>query len=355
MNRGQRLLGAGFLLAVSLLLIDVSGSRPAYAQKGGKQGAASSKNDPKFLELFRDAVGTASKSTYRIVCDGKDTALGVAVTADGFLLTKASDLTGKIAVRTHDGLLLPAKLVGVHEAHDLAMLKVEATGFLPVEWSDTRVVRVGHFVVSCGTGALPAAVGVVSVAARDVPVAKGGGPAPKGGGKDNGAQLGVWLDDSPKGALVTELMPNTPAVKANLKAKDIITAWNDKAVKDSTSLLQMLAQHKPGDTITLKVLRGDEELQLQATLGKKPAGPARADVQNNMGSKLSNRRTGFPVVLQHDSVVLPEDCGGPLVDLEGRVIGINIARAGRVESYAIPAETIRPLLGDLMSGKLAPK
>jgi serine protease Do len=74
-----------------------------------------------------------------------------------------------------------------------------------------------------------------------------------------------------------------------------------------------------------------------------------------MGSVLSNRTNGFPVVLQHDSVVLPTDCGGPLVDLQGRVIGINIARAGRVESDAVPSETIRPLLADLMSGKLAPK
>src|SRR5262249_9509487 len=33
---------------------------------------------------------------------------------------------------------------------------------------------------------------------------------------------------------------------------------------------------------------------------------------------------------------------------------INVARAGRTESYAIPSEVVRPLLPDLMSGKLAP-
>jgi len=37
------------------------------------------------------------------------------------------------------------------------------------------------------------------------------------------------------------------------------------------------------------------------------------------------------------------------------VIGINIARAGRTESYAIPADAAQSLLLDLMSGKLAPK
>jgi serine protease Do len=181
-------------------------------------------------------------------------------------------------------------------------------------------------------------------------------PPPKANPKGPNASagyLGVYLVDANKGALVTDVLPNTAAAKANVKADDVILAVSDKAVKDTAELLQTLAKHKPGDTVALRILRGETELELKATLGKLPGG--RADVQNNMGSKLSNRRTGFPIILQHDSVVLPEDCGGPLVDLEGRVIGLNIARAGRVESYAIPAETIRPLLADLMSGKLAPK
>ncbi len=42
------------------------------------------------------------------------------------------------------------------------------------------------------------------------------------------------------------------------------------------------------------------------------------------------------------------------MDLDGKVIGINIARAGRVESYALPAATVRSMLPDLMSGKLSP-
>ena len=36
------------------------------------------------------------------------------------------------------------------------------------------------------------------------------------------------------------------------------------------------------------------------------------------------------------------------------MIGINIARAGRVESYALPASLIRPLLPELMSRKPTP-
>ena len=39
-----------------------------------------------------------------------------------------------------------------------------------------------------------------------------------------------------------------------------------------------------------KVLRGTEEMELKATLGKRPTGPNRSDTQNNMGSRLSSRR-----------------------------------------------------------------
>src|SRR5262249_11927645 len=48
-------------------------------------------------------------------------------------------------------------------------------------------------------------------------------------------------------------------------------------------------------------------------------------------------------------------CGGPLVDLDGKTVGINIARAGRTETYAIPSEEVQALLADLKSGKLTGK
>ena len=70
---------------------------------------------------------------------------------------------------------------------------------------------------------------------------------------------------------------------------------------------------------------------------------------------MSKKRGGFPVILQHDTVIKPTDCGGPLVDLDGKAVGINIARAGRTESYAIPTEAVLGLIADLKSGKLAPK
>jgi len=55
----------------------------------------------------------------------------------------------------------------------------------------------------------------------------------------------------------------------------------------------------------------------------------------------SIRLSGFERVIQHDTVINPDQCGGPLVDTKGRIIGMNIARAGRVVSYALPATLLR--------------
>ena len=77
--------------------------------------------------------------------------------------------------------------------------------------------------------------------------------------------------------------------------------------------------------------------------------PSREEFQNQLGGDLSQRRFGFPAAFQHDTVVKPTDCGSPLVNLDGKVVGINIARAGRTETYAIDQETILGLVDEMLT------
>src|SRR5207248_718654 len=154
------------------------------------------------------------------------------------------------------------------------------------------------------------------------------------------------------GVKVAQVMPKTPAADIGIKNNDLILSLQGMNVTDPDTFMEMMTRQKAGDVVTLKVRRGDEELEFKPKLTKRPSN--RGDMQNNMGSELSSRRTGYPTILQYDAVVKPVDCGGPIVDLEGRVIGINICRAGRTESWAVPSEVIRPLLAELKSGKLAP-
>jgi serine protease Do len=47
----------------------------------------------------------------------------------------------------------------------------------------------------------------------------------------------------------------------------------------------------------------------------------------------------------------PNEVGGPVVDLKGRVIGMNIARSGRIECFAIPAASVEKLISTAGDGK----
>ena len=79
-----------------------------------------------------------------------------------------------------------------------------------------------------------------------------------------------------------------------------------------------------------------------------------AAMQHALTGDVNARSGDFPAVFQHDTVIRAVDCGGPIVDLDGHVLGINIARAGRTETYAIPADLILPLIQPLESGQMAP-
>lgn len=303
------------------------------------------RNSPKVRAAFRDAVVKASQSTVRVKCDGKEAALGIVIKPDGWIITKASELKNPIVVQLKDGREVDARLVGTHAKHDLAMLKVEIKGLMPVDFVESKIAPVGNWVITPGPDGKPLAIGVVSVAARKISNRDALTLSPSSG------YLGIALADH--GTRISEVLPDTGAAKAGLKVNDTILAVGDKAIADMEGFLALLGTHKPGETLQLRVKRDGKELEVKATLGKRPT--ARADFQNQLGGELSRHRRGFPAILQHDTVLKPHDCGGPLVDLDGKVIGINIARAGRTESYAIPSEEILPLLPNLMSDQQTPR
>ncbi len=298
------------------------------------------RTNPKFVAAFREVVDPLASCVVRVQCDGKDTCLGTIVGADGWILAKAHDLHGRITCHLGDGNAFEARLVGVHEPHDLAMLRINGRLLNVARFADSKKAFAGSWVASVGASANAAVIGVVSVPTRKV----------------NEAYLGVQVDSEFNGLVVKGILKNSAAWKAGLQSKDVLLRVNGNIIADADHLQQLLADLKPGDAIALRIRRGDNEYELKTVLqSREQAGDFRSEFQNRLGSELSNRRSGYSVILQHDSVLKPTDCGGPLVDLKGRVVGVNISRAGRVETWAIPAEVVQPLLADLQSGRYAPK
>jgi len=287
---------------------------------------------------FREVVVAPAQSTVRVLCDGRRAALGTIVASDGLVLTKASELTGRLVCHLFDGRQLEAQLVGVNDECDLALLKIAADALPAIRWSDAEPPPVGSWLATAGLESVPLCIGVVSVAPRQIERRQ---PA-----------LGVIIEEGDQGPVIREVMPRSGAAKAGLKPNDVITQLDGKPVESRYGLIQTIRGRRSGDTVRLQVLRGGQGVTADVELRDLTEIANGEMFQEEVGGRLSKRRTGFPLALQHDTVLLPNQCGGPLVDLDGKVVGINIARASRVASYALPASAIKPVLEKLKAGQL---
>ncbi len=79
-----------------------------------------------------------------------------------------------------------------------------------------------------------------------------------------GIQPGMAEDDLP-GVLVEEVFTDTAADEAGIRDGDVITAWGNETIEGLRDLFAMLQEHKPGDTVTLTVLRDGMPLVVQVT------------------------------------------------------------------------------------------
>ena len=71
-----------------------------------------------------------------------------------------------------------------------------------------------------------------------------------------------------RGALVAEVMKNTPAERAGVKTGDIIVGFDGKEIKESSDLPTQVARVAPGTTVQLKVLRDARKSTLPLTVGE---------------------------------------------------------------------------------------
>ncbi len=85
------------------------------------------------------------------------------------------------------------------------------------------------------------------------------------------------------GVKVQKVQPGSAAEKAEVKDNDIILAVDGTKVLDPAHLKILISKHIAGEKIKLLVKRGDEEKEIEATLGeappKKPAGRPRITPQ----------------------------------------------------------------------------
>lgn len=122
-------------------------------------------------------------------------------------------------------------------------------------------------------------------------------------GKVSRGRLGVMIQevtkelaesfglDKPRGALVTLVQKGGPADKGGLKAKDIITRFDDKVVKTSSDLPRIVGATKPGSNVSVHVWRNGSVKKMMVQVDEFPSDEKDASLENkkNKESNVYNR------------------------------------------------------------------
>lgn len=87
--------------------------------------------------------------------------------------------------------------------------------------------------------------------------------------------------DQHGGALVSEVLPGSPAEKAGLLSGDVIVSVNGGPVEDPHDLARIIAQQPAGSDVKLSLWRSGETLSIDATTGKMPPRDQLAGMQND--------------------------------------------------------------------------
>jgi len=85
--------------------------------------------------------------------------------------------------------------------------------------------------------------------------------------RPGGAFLGIGCQPDQQGCVIYTVRTNTAADKGDLRVSDVIYEYEGKKVTDFESLTTMISENAPGDTVTIKIIRGNEKLAKKIALG----------------------------------------------------------------------------------------
>jgi serine protease Do len=279
--------------------------------------------------------------------DEKGELLGLATAwgTNGFLVAKAGDhlTTSNLLARAFGGRPVPARRAGYDAANDLLLLKANLRG-LGGPPASPGEPAIGDFLFSVeGEKRLTLRGGIVSARARPVEKREG--------------YMGIRMADrrsGEAGVRIFDVLAGSGAEEAGLRPNDVLLTVEGTPVDNQEEVRAIVFKHDPGEALNVRFRRGEEEVDAKVRL--KHASTLNGDLFDRnqlMSGETSRRKTGFTRVLQHELTLNRRAMGGPLLDTEGRLVGLNISRVNRVEVYALPWPVVEASVRTLLDAHRA--
>lgn len=324
------------LFVVSTQLSSAQGGLPADQRINGKRVWAA-------FEAHREILQRSSAVIYTDERARVKSLYGTVVSEDGHILTKASEIEGKshLSVRIGGDLYSEVDLLGVDDEWDIALLKVSSEQPLtPIVLSSDDDVRQGHWVVSNGSTTRiqrRVRLGIVSAETRKISATK------------SHVVLGVEFEkDKESQWKVANVSEDKGAQKAGIQVGDVIISADGTELDEREDLIELLKKKRPGDKVAIELKRDEKKHRLDVELSAREEKMTRNEQMSGGEDQLSSRRSEFPRVIDHDTPLTKVSVGGPLLNLDGVCIGMNIARASRVSTFAIPARELREIIAKMI-------
>jgi serine protease Do len=342
--------------------------------------------DSPFYDFFRRFGVPAPSQEDAPVKHGQGS--GFIVSSDGLILTNAHVVgnSSEITVKLTDRREFSAKVIGIDEVSDVAVLRIDAQGLPAVKIGDPNKLKVGEWVVAIGSPfgfENTVTSGIVSGKSRSLPDGRyvpfiqtdvavnpgnSGGPlfnmkgevvginsqifSRTGGymglsfaipvdvainvkdqlvahGSVTRGRIGIRIQEvdqtlansfdlpQPRGALVGQVEPGSPADGAGIRSGDIILGVDGNALDQMSQLPAAIAAKRPGTKVRLDIWRDGKKQGIDVTVGRfdddmaAAAKPAAETKAGKLGLALRELTSEEKSQLKSDSGVYVESAQGP--------------------------------------------
>ena len=268
-------------------------------------------------------------------------ALGTVVDQDGLSACKASTLPSHPHCRLPDDRIVEAGIIGVDRSFDLAVLQIPPESVRPVAWLEGDPPSVGRIVLPVSSKGQPLSIGIISVAVRNLVNPRNPATTCHSGSKRRGHPFFGTIDEQ-QGEYVVRAVFGPAKVAGILPGDRLISIAGQRVTSDDDAAKSVDGKQS-GTSCRLPSRETGKALAFEL-----PLLPA-----VEIGSwNRTWRCDDFPIALEYSPPVETTECGGPIIDLSGRVVGITVGQSNPANGWAIPANSVQRIINAAKGGKL---